>query len=114
MRAFQLLLVAMTVTLGIYTVIAGVEYGWNILPTIVDGIGSLTWVGQFHLDFACYLVLSALWLAWRHNFSRNGIILGLAASVLGIVFFAPYVLFHTFQSNGDMKVLLLGEARASV
>ena len=26
-------------------------------------------MGEFVLDFAMYLVLSAIWLAWRHNFS---------------------------------------------
>ena len=112
MRAFRLLLVAMTIGITIYTVIAVMDAGWAVIPVAIENITSLTWIGQFVLDFAMYLVLSAIWLAWRHNFSPIGIILALLASVLGILFFAPYLLVISFQTNGDMKAILLGEERA--
>ena len=114
MKAFQSLLVLMTLAIAVYTGIVVANYGPNLIPTIVEGVSSLTWQGQFHLDFSFYLILSALWLAWRHNFSSNGIILALLASVLGILFFAPYLLIISSQSKGDTKVMLIGEQRASV
>ena len=56
-----------------------------------------------------YLILSGLWIAWRHRFSTTGIVLGLIASVLGILFFAPYLLFVSILADGDTKKIVLGE-----
>ena len=114
MRAFRVLLVAMTIGIYIYTVIVGMNYGWNIIPVITEGIGSLTWPGQFHLDFAFYLILSGIWLAWRHDFSVGGIVLGILGALLGMALFAPYLLIISLRSQGNVKVLVLGEVRAGM
>ncbi|MEQ8674582.1 MAG: hypothetical protein RLP44_23740 [Aggregatilineales bacterium] len=113
MRALQGLLIAMTIGIVAYTLVAGLEYGWNLVAIFVEELTALTWQGQFTFDFVCYLVLSALWVAWRHNFNAIGIALGLVASVAGILFFAPYLLVVSLQAKGDMKQLLLGEQRAT-
>ena len=57
---------------------------------------AMTWAGQFNMDFTCFLLLSGLWLAWRHAFSPSGIVLG----VVGL------------DARGDVKVLVLGRVRA--
>lgn len=91
-----------------YTVIVASSFGMNILPIAFELVGSMTWPGQFTLDFATYLWLSALWVAWRHKFSAIGIILGLIASVGGMLFLAIYLLVESLRVNGDMKALVLG------
>jgi hypothetical protein len=59
------------------------------------------------------LALSALWLAWRHNFSPAGLLLGLVGLFGGAFFLSAYLLIVSFRVNGDIKALLLGEARVS-
>jgi hypothetical protein len=45
---------------------------------------------------------------WRNQFNSKGIVLGLAAMILGIVVFAPYVLYLLFETKGDLKRVLVG------
>ncbi|MEO0348983.1 MAG: hypothetical protein AAF282_02920 [Cyanobacteria bacterium P01_A01_bin.15] len=111
MNTFRSVLVLMTVSIVAYTLITGVNHGWNLFPLFFGEIAAMTWSGQFNLDFTCFLALSGLWIAWRHQFSPDGLALGLVATVGGIVVLAPYLLFATFQANGDMNVLLLGKKR---
>ncbi|MEX1365995.1 MAG: hypothetical protein AB1Z98_22905 [Nannocystaceae bacterium] len=108
MTSFRALLLAMTACLFLYTGYVGIEYGFNIFPMFIGEIMAGTWQGQFNLDFNCYLVLSGLWVAWRDRFSAGGILFGLVAAVLGMVLFAPYLLWLTFKHDGDMRKLLLG------
>ena len=72
----------------------------------------MAWPGQFNLDFLCFLVLSALWVAWRHQFSPAGLLLAVAAFFGGALFLSAYVLIVS-TAERDMRVLLLGEARAA-
>ncbi|CAN5810072.1 hypothetical protein BH11PSE8_BH11PSE8_33710 [soil metagenome] len=46
------------------------------MPVFVEDIFAMTWRGQFNVDFTCLLLLSGLWLAWRHRRSSVGIVLG--------------------------------------
>jgi len=108
MNAFRGLLVVLALTMMVFTVHVISKFGLNIAPLFFGEIKNLTWAGQFNYDFLTYLWLSALWVMWRNRFSAQGIALGLAASVLGMTFFAPYLLFLTFQTRGDIKQLLLG------
>lgn len=112
MNAFRILLVILTISIIAITGIVAANHGLNLIIVFIENITSLTWSGQFNFDFMCYLILSALWIMWRHNFSPVGIILGLIASVAGIMFFAPYLLFASFKSQGNMKTILLGNNRA--
>jgi hypothetical protein len=61
----------------------------------------------------CFILLSGLWLAWRHHFSPGGLLLGLVGVFGGIMLLAPYLLFASYKANGNVKVLLLGKVRAN-
>lgn len=111
MNAFRSLLVLMMVSIVVYTLITITNYGWNLFPSYLGDMVAMTWSGQFNLDFTCFLVLSGLWIAWRHQFSLGGLALGLLGIVGGIMVLAPYLLFATFQANGNMNGLLLGKKR---
>lgn len=108
MSIFRVLLVAFFVIIGSYTTIVIADYGFTLFPIFINDILSLTWSGQFNLDFSLYLALSGIWIAWRHEFSAGGIAVGIAASILGMVVFAPYLLVSLSRANGDIKTLLLG------
>ncbi len=112
MTAFRVYLVVIVVCLGAYTVIVGLDHGWNLLPVFFGDIAAMTWPGQFNSDFMTFLVLSGLWLAWRHQFSAGGISLAVLGVFGGMMVLAPYLLYASFQANGDMRILLLGKARA--
>lgn len=109
MKAFRILLVIFFIGICVYTIIAGANNGWNLFKVFVDNLTAFSWSGQFNFDFSTYLILSGIWVAWREDFTPKGIVLGLIASVLGILFFAPYLLIISFQENGEMKTILLGK-----
>lgn len=109
MLIFRILLTVFFIIIATYTGIVIADYGIDIFPIFVNDILSLTWSGQFNLDFSLYLALSGIWIAWRQGFSPTGIIMGIAASILGMAVFATYLLFATFKSEGDIKTVLLGE-----
>ncbi len=112
MNAFRSLLVIFFIGIGTYTIMASMNQGWNPLPIFFRDIATMTWPGQFNLDFMSYLALSGLWLAWRHHFSPGGLALGILGSFGGLVVLAPYLLVVSIKANGDMRELLLGKARA--
>lgn len=111
MNAFRTLLVLMTIGILAYTLMTGINHGWNLFPFFLGEILALTWSGQFNVDFTCFLILAGVWIAWRHHFSPGGIALGLIGTVGGIMVVAPYLLFATFQTRGDMGAILLGNKR---
>lgn len=112
MTIFRALMVIFFISIVLYTTKVGYDYGWDLFSIFIENLTALNWSGQFNLDFMTYLSLSALWLAWRHQFSTGGIALALLAAVGGILIFAPYLFFASLQANGDMKILLLGEEKA--
>jgi len=109
MKAFRLFLVVAFVMELVYTIIAGSNEGWNIFPLIIESITSLTWLGQFNLDFSFYLVISSLWIFWRYKFSLKGFVLACIGLVGGILFLATFLFVISFKGNGSVKELLLGE-----
>ena len=102
-------LTAQTLLLLVYTYFAGTNEGWNLLAYLLEHVQNLGWAGQFNLDFACYLLLSALWVLWRYRYRHAAWPLALLAMVGGILFFAPYLLFLLQRHRGDLKAVLLGE-----
>lgn len=92
----------------IYTFFAFKNEGVNLFGIFMSNILSLTWNGQFNLDFSCYLTLSGLWIMWRNKFSSTSMVFGLIAMILGIIVFAPYVLYLLTNEKGDLKKLLIG------
>lgn len=105
---FKTLLVVQTIGLLIYTFITYQIEGPDLFGVFINDIKSLSWSGQFNLDFLCYLILSGFWIMWRNQFTTKSIILGTVAMVLGIVLFAPYLLWLTYKENGDLKRVLVG------
>ena len=108
MRLFQLLLIALWLALAIYTGVVIARHGIDLLPIFFGDMAKLAWPGQFNLDFLCFLVLSALWAAWRNGFSAGGLALALVAFFGGAGFLLPYLLWLTISTRGDMRRVLLG------
>jgi hypothetical protein len=102
------ILLIQTAVLLVYTGLTIQREGANFISAFISNVLQVGWSGQFNLDFACYLVLSGLWVMWRNQFNSKGIVLGLAAMILGIVVFAPYVLYLLFETKGDLKRVLVG------
>lgn len=103
------LLIVQTIGLLTYTFFAFQTEGADLFSVFTHNLLSLNWSGQFNLDFLCYLMLSGFWIMWRNKFTDKSILLGLVAMVLGIVLFAPYLLWLTKKENGDIKRLLIGD-----
>ena len=97
------------IIMAIYTGIVIAEFGPNPLSPFIADLMSLTWSGQFALDFGTYLILSALWIAWRHRFSSSGIVLALLAPIGGMLYFSVYLIVAIARAEGDIKALLLGQ-----
>ncbi len=113
MTLFRIFLVLIFTSIAAYTSIVTARYGLDILPIFFGDIGSLTWPGQFNLDFFCFLLLSGFWLAWRHHFSPAGLVLGIMGVFGGAPLLSAYLLIMSFKVNGDVKALLLGDIRAN-
>jgi hypothetical protein len=111
--AFRILLAVFIIGIISFTSVVIANHGWNLLPIFFGDIAAMTWPGQFNFDFLCFLILSGLWLAWRHHFSAGGIVLGVLGLFGGIMFLAPYLLIASFKANGDIKILFLGKVRAN-
>ncbi len=109
MAAFRILLVVFTIAIIAYTLPVGFAHGWNLGPVFFGDIAAMTWAGQFNFDFLCFLILSGLWVSWRHAFSPSGFALGFLALIGGIMFLAPYLLWTLTKAEGDMARLFLGQ-----
>ncbi len=103
----SLLVIQTTLLIG-YTLYTAQSQGWNLLQVFVQNIMSLSWNGQFNLDFSCYLTLSALWIMWRNQFSVKSIAIGVTAMVIGIMAFANYLLYLLTIEKGDLRKVLIG------
>lgn len=113
MSALKSISVTFLAIITIYTIIAISSDGFDLITPFVGDIIAMGWSGQFNLDFMMYLILSALWVAWRHDFSGAGIALAAVASVGGMLFFGIYLLVQIGRADGDIERLLLGERRAA-
>jgi hypothetical protein len=113
MTAFRAYLTVFLCGLAGYTLVVGINHGWDLIPIFFANIATMGWSGQFNLDFMGFLGLAAIWVAWRHHFSGAGLALGAVAFVGGMMFLAPYLLWASAQARGDAKILLLGHRRAA-
>ena len=107
-RVFPALVAVFSATVAIYTAVVIGSEGLNLFDVFLGNMQAWNWSGQFNLDFLMYLLLSGLWIAWRERFSLRGLILGALASVLGIVFFGPLLMFWWWKADGRLEGLLLG------
>jgi len=111
MAGFRGLLVALFVSLLVYTSVVINSHGWNLMSVFFGDMAKMEWSGQFNLDFMFMLSLSALWVAWRHRFSVEGLVLALLAFFGGASFLAVYLFVISLRANGDMRQVLLGKSR---
>lgn len=112
MTAFRILLVAILIALGAYTAVTIANHGWNLLPVFFGDLAAMEWPGQFNADFMSFLLLSALWTAWRNNFSMLGLALALVAFFGGMMFLASYLLILSLRAK-SISELLLGPTRVA-
>lgn len=113
MTLFRLFLAGCLALIIAYTAVTICNHGWNLFPIFFADVAALGWPGQFNVDFSTFLLLSGLWVAWRHHFRAGGILLGLVAAFGGMLFLSTYLLIVSFQGEADIKSMLLGKARAS-
>lgn len=113
MTRLRIYLAVVLTCLIAYTLIVGSNHGWNPLPLFFSDIVEMNWHGQFNFDFMTFLLLSGIWVAWRHQFTAGGILLGIMAFFGGMMFLAPYLLYASGHAAGDAKVLFLGKDRAT-
>lgn len=113
MGAFRVLLVILFLCISGYTAVVAANHGFGLLEVFLGDIAKFGWPGQFNVDFTSFLVLSALWLAWRHHFSPAGLALGVLGFFGGGLMLSVYLLWASFDAKGDPKVLLLGATRAN-
>jgi hypothetical protein len=112
MTLFRLFLVICFVAITGYTMVTISNHGLDIFPIFFGDMAKMTWPGQFNLDFFCFLLLSGFWTAWRNHFTAGGIALGVAMTLLGFPLLSAYLLITSYKTNGDIKAMMLGEARA--
>lgn len=105
----KLLLIFQTVIVLTYTGLSIKSEGWTLFTIFMGNISSLNWNGQFNLDFSCYLILSGLWIMWRNRFSISSILFAVIAMIIGIIVFAPYVLYLLTKEKGDLQKVLVGD-----
>ena len=109
MKVFRTVLLIQLCTLLVYTMIVGSNHGWNLFEIFFTEIAKVTWAGQFNLDFLIMLSLSAMWTAWRNEFSPKGLALSFIAFVGGTVFLIPYLLYLSIVEKGSVKQILIGK-----
>jgi hypothetical protein len=95
----------------VYTAAVIANHGWNLLSVFFGDMATMTWPGQFNLDFMFMLMLSGLWVAWRHRFSAAGLVLAVVAVFGGALFLSVYLLVLSLRTKGDVREVLLGESR---
>ncbi|NJN50481.1 MAG: hypothetical protein HC809_00445 [Gammaproteobacteria bacterium] len=113
MYAFRLLMIVIFVVISGYTAVVAAEHGLGLIPIFLRDIAALGWPGQFNVDFACFLVLSATWLAWRHQFSPAGLVLAVFGFFGGALFLSAYLLYMSLREKGDITAVLLGNRRTA-
>ena len=110
---FQVLLIFVFCVLSAYTLLVVSGHGLNLFSVFFGYMQKISWAGQFNLDFMFMLLFSAIWVMWRHHYSLSGIALGVVAFLGGAPFLCIYLLIQSFQAEGDVRVMLLGRARAA-
>lgn len=113
MNVLRLILIAHLATLTVYSLIVISNHGINLLPVFFGDMAVMAWPGQFNLDFLGFLILSALWTAWRNNFSGLGLLLAIVAFFGGMMFLSIYLLILSFNVRTIPELLLGDTARSA-
>lgn len=113
MTGFRIFLVAIFIIIAVYTALVVANHGLTLFSVFFGDMAKMNWPGQFNLDFFGFLLLSGIWMAWRNQFTPAGLALGVCAVFGGMPLLAAYLLYLSFQTDGDVKVMLLGSERVS-
>lgn len=111
MVAFRVLLVTIFCAVVLYTAPVLIAHGPNLFAPFFSDMLEMGWPGQFNFDFMCMLLMSALYVAWRHQFSGPGLGLAVVAFFGGAPFLTAYLLYQSFQVQGGIAAVLVGDAR---
>ena len=109
MALLRIVLVIHLAILTAYTAIVIGNHGWNLMPVFFGDMVLMGWPGQFNLDFIGFLMLSALWTAWRNSFSPLGLALAVVAFFGGMMFLSIYVLILSLTAR-EIQDIVLGSA----
>ena len=112
MTLFRLFLIVALGVITVYTAIVIANHGLTLFQVFFGDMATMGWAGQFNLDFMFMLALSALWTAWRNGFSASGLGLAVVAFFGGMPFLCIYLLYLLARTGGDLRRVLLGDARA--
>ena len=112
MTAFRVFLAVLWAMLVVYTGLVMANHGTGLFAVFFGDMAAMGWPGQFNLDFLFMLMLSGLWVAWRHRFSGAGLVLAVLAVFGGALFLTTYLFIVSSQAKGDVREVLLGKGRA--
>jgi hypothetical protein len=113
MNVLRLVLAAHLAVLTVYSAMVIANHGMNLLPVFFGDMAAMAWPGQFNLDFLGFLILSALWTAWRNAFSGLGLLLAVVAFFGGMMFLSIYLLILSFNARSIPEILLGNAARSA-
>lgn len=113
MTLFRFFLFATLTIITVYTSVVIFNHGFNLLPVFFGDMVAMGWPGQFNLDFMTFLMLSAIWVAWRNQFSPAGLGLAILAFFGGMLFLSIYLLVLTGRHQNDVARIMMGPDRAS-
>ena len=113
MTIFRVFLAIVFLSIVSYTAITISNHGLNLLPVFFGDMQAMAWPGQFNFDFMMFLALSALWTAWRNNFSLAAIGLSVIAFFGGMLFLSLYLFILTFKSDGSILRVIIGNRATS-
>ena len=108
MTLLRALLLISTVLIYVMTVIASVNHGLNWPAVAIKDLIAMNWRSQFDTDFLIYLFIGATLVSWREGFTLKGHVFGFLSVFMGGMFSFPYLLYATYQANGNPKAVLLG------
>ena len=111
MLILRIFLVIHLAVLTGYTLTVIQTHGMNLMPVFLGDMAAVAWPGQFNLDFLGFLILSALWTAWRHGFSPLGLVLAVVAFFGGMAFLSIYLLILSLGTDNIRDILLGVHAR---
>lgn len=108
MTGFRIYLAAIWLVIFLYTAVVIASHGADLFPVFFGDMAAMGWPGQFNVDFMFLLSLSALWVAWRPQFTAGGLALAALAAIGGAAVLSIYLLVVSFQVKGDVRALVMG------
>ena len=109
MIIFRVFLVLVFTSLSIYTGAVIAQHGLGLFSVFFGDMAKLGWAGQFNADFMAMLAMSAIWVAWRNNFSASAFLLATFAFFGGAPFLCVYLLALSISCRGDVVRMLIGD-----